>query len=171
MLHNHPELHIDANATLATARLVTGLTTDGNVIPIFGFFTYIARFDQIAVLRIAQIDVASARLTWAPRGQTRSNHRLDRDWDDADFLPDWDTVLRHTKVAHKACANFVFVGWDAAFTEDGPVLLEGNLNWCADDYQRLSGEPLGNTKFAQILEPRLRTLKLDPFSSRRVRSH
>ena len=42
-LSNHPELHIGANANLATARLVTGLSTDGDVIPIFGFFIYFAR--------------------------------------------------------------------------------------------------------------------------------
>jgi hypothetical protein len=31
------------------------------------------------------------------------------------------------------------------------MLLEGNVNWCADEYQRLEGKPLGHTKFADIL--------------------
>ena len=66
-----------------------------------------------------------------------------------------DTVLRYTKVAHQACSNFVFIGWDVAFTEHGPMLLEGNVNWNASDYQRLRGEPLGHTKFADILATRL----------------
>jgi hypothetical protein len=75
------------------------------------------------------------------------------------MLPDWDTVLRYTKTAHQACPNFVFVGWDAVFTEHGPMLLEGNVNWTASDYQRLRGEPLGHTKFADILATRLLDLE------------
>jgi hypothetical protein len=163
-LANHPGLGIGAHTYLATARLVTGLPTDGNVIPIFGSFTYFTRADgQILARRIALIDVASGRLTWAPRelaGAKRWLPKLDDNGsDDAVILPDWDTALRHTKVAHQACSNVVFVGWDVAFTEHGPVLLEGNANWCADEYQRLCGEPLGHTKFADILATRLRDLE------------
>jgi hypothetical protein len=73
------------------------------------------------------------------------------------MLPDWDAVLLHTKVAHKACANFVFVGWDVALTDRGPMLLEGNAGWSADEYQSLTGEPLGNNaRFIEILAAQLR---------------
>jgi hypothetical protein len=144
--------------------LVTGLSTDGNVIPIFGHF-YIFHFEtnnQIIARRVALIDVMSGRLAWAPReyaGHKRWNPGPDNDSDDIGILPEWDDVLRHTKVAHQACPNFAFVGWDAAFTEHGPVLLEGNANWSGSDYQRLSGEPLGSTKFAGVLSARLRGTK------------
>jgi hypothetical protein len=163
-LSNHPELRLGANAYLATARLVTGLSTDGTVIPIFGHI-YIFHFggtSQILSRRVALIDVASGRLSWAPRefsDEKRWSHRVDNNSDDVPMLPDWDTVLRLTKVAHQACPNIAFVGWDVAFTENGPTLLEGNVNWCADDYQRLRGEPLGYTKFADILATRLRHLE------------
>jgi Sugar-transfer associated ATP-grasp len=158
-LSNHPGLGVGGHTYLATARLVTGLPADGNVIPIFGSFTYFTRASgQTVGRRVALIDVASGRLTWAPRelaGVKRWIPQLDNGSDDTLMLPDWDTVLRHTKVAHQACRNFVFVGWDAVFTELGPMLLEGNLNWTAADYQRLRGEPLGYTKFADILASRL----------------
>jgi hypothetical protein len=157
-LYNHPELRTNANASLATARLVSGITTDNKVVPIFGFFSYIAWIDEMPELQVAHIDIESARLTWDPR---RSRFGLKHHSEYARLLPDWGAVLRLSETAHKACANFVFIGWDAAFTEDGPVLLEGNANWCADDYQRSSGQPLGHTKFAEILEARLRTLELD----------
>jgi hypothetical protein len=35
------------------------------------------------------------------------------------------------------------------------MLLEGNVNWNADEYQALSGEPLGRTKFAEVLKSHL----------------
>ena len=71
--------------------------------------------------------------------------------DDTFMLPDWDATLQHVKVAHRACSNFVFIGWDIGFTDHGPMLLEGNANWSADEYQSLTGKPLGHTKFAEIL--------------------
>ena len=46
-------------------------------------------------------------------GAKQSNDGLMMIRIDACTLPEWDTVLRHTKVAHQACSNFVFVGWDA----------------------------------------------------------
>jgi Sugar-transfer associated ATP-grasp len=164
-LSNHPEFRLGANAYLATARLVTGLSIDGDVIPIFGEIT-IFHFGENARLlarQIALIDLKSGRLTWAPREVVvgkRWIQRPDNNSDDIRVLPDWNAVLRHTKVAHQACPDFAFVGWDVAFTEHGPMLLEGNVNWCADDYQRLRGEPLGYTKFADILSTRLRDLTL-----------
>ena len=74
---------------------------------------------------------------------------------DACILPDWDAALRHVKAAHNACFNFVFIGWDVAFTPDGAMILEGNTNWSAGTYQTLRGEPLGLTKFADILATQL----------------
>ena len=63
--------------------------------------------------------------------------------------------MRYAKVAHSACTDFVFVGWDVAFTPDGPIILEGNENWDAATYQTLTGEPLGYTKFVEVLATRL----------------
>jgi hypothetical protein len=74
---------------------------------------------------------------------------------DACRLPDWDAALCHVKAAHKACSNFVFIGWDVAFTPDGATILEGNINWTAGTHQALRGEPLGLTKFADILATQL----------------
>ena len=156
-LSNHPQLPVIANANLATARLVTGLSTDGDVIPIFGFFIYFTQPDHIA--RVALIDVVKGRLTRASQDAMQLGHQLDIALDDVCTLPDWDNVLRHIKAAHQACSNFVFIGWDVAFTEQGPMLLEGNAHWAASEYQRLGGEPLGYTKFAEILATRLRGLE------------
>jgi len=159
-LLNHPVLCIGANANLATARVVTGLSPDGDVIPIFGFFIYFTRTDKIRERHLALIDMATGRLMPSYSETTPSNDSLDDGSDDTHMLPNWDAALRHTKVAHQACSNFVFVGWDAVFTEHGPMLLEGNTSWGAADYQRLRGEPLGHTRFAEILAPRLRDFEV-----------
>src|SRR5262249_24134414 len=76
---------------------------------------------------------------------------------DVSTLPDWDTALRHVKAAHSACFNIAFIGWDVAFTPGGAMILEGNTNWSAIYYQSLLGEPLGLTKFADILATHLKT--------------
>jgi hypothetical protein len=157
-LSNLPDLDVRENAELATVRLVTGLSADGQVVPIFGFFIDFSSSIG-AKTRVALIDVASGRLMSPPENRVRLAHQVDIGSGDASPLPDWDAALRHVKVAHESCYNFAFVGWDVAFTELGPVLLEGNAHWAASEYQRLSGEPLGHTMFANILATRLRELK------------
>jgi hypothetical protein len=168
-LSNHPDLRVETNRTLATARLVTGCSTD-DVVAIFGFI-YFGRSDRITAQHghVALIDIASGRLVPAhAQDGSNANTSNPKAADGSDnagvpqgqyptlILPDWHAALQHAKVAHRACRNIAFVGWDIAFTDQGPMLLEGNANWSADEYQSLSGEPLGHTEFATILAARLK---------------
>jgi Sugar-transfer associated ATP-grasp len=163
VLLNHSDLRMNPNEALATARLVTGVSSEGIVVPIFGFI-YFAQPNRITAQHglVALINVANGQLMSTPisgnSGGKRSNLQLDDCSDNAWMLPNWAAALRHAKVAHGACTNFVFVGWDIAFTGEGPMLLEGNANWSADEHQSLTGEPLGHRKFAEILEGRLKSL-------------
>jgi hypothetical protein len=164
VLSNHPDLRVEPNGALAMARLVTGRSPSGEVTPIFCFI-YFGLPGQItsASNHVTLIDVANGRVMPAPPqdapGMSMYRYRQFGSTDTCK-LPDWEAVLRHVKVAHQACSNFVFVGWDVAFTPRGPVVLEGNANWEAATYQTLRGEPLGCTKFADILAARL---KHEPF--------
>ena len=112
---------------------------------------------------VTLVDVASGRLMPAPAqdqdgpGMTKYKYRQ-FGLDDARTLPDWDAALRYVIMAHKACFNFVFIGWDVAFTPHGPMILEGNGNWDAAMYQMLRGEPLGCTKFVDILAASLNSI-------------
>jgi Sugar-transfer associated ATP-grasp len=162
LLSNHPDLCLESTAPLATARLVTGRSTDGDVIAIFSFL-YFSLFDRKSDQHWhveGLIDLASGRLLMSPPQQdgsgTRLIHRNRELGSDECRLPEWDAALRHAKLAHAACPNFAFIGWDVAFTDQGPMLLEGNVNWSPSTYQSLRGEPLGHTKFAAILETQLR---------------
>ena len=132
-LSNHPDLRVEPNEALATARLVTGRSIDGEVTPIFCYILF-GLADKITAHSncVTLIDVANGRLMPAPPqdspGVSIYQYRQFGS-NDACILPDWDAALRHVKAAHKACSNFVFIGWDVAFTPDGAMVLEGNVNW------------------------------------------
>jgi Sugar-transfer associated ATP-grasp len=159
-LSNHPQFGVDANSALATVRLVTGISLHGDVVPLFAFISFGHPKRIIAHGRVAVIDMPSGRLMTAPQNFPSGNGSdTDIESYHACTLPDWEALLRYTKIAHQACSNFVFIGWDAACTIEGPVLLEGNANWCADVYQSLCGKPLGHTPFANILAERFRDLE------------
>jgi hypothetical protein len=158
LLFNHPQLGVEPNAALATARLVTGLSKDGQVFPIFAFI-YFARSQRITAQHgyVALVNVANGRLMSSPSQDFFNENRARDRLDVSHILPDWDKALQNAKAAHRTCSNFVFIGWDIAFTGQGPVLLEGNANWNADEYQSLTGEPLGRTKFTEVLADALVT--------------
>jgi hypothetical protein len=158
-LSNHPAICSEPDEALATARLVTGRSNDGEVMPIFCFILFGLPAKITAhTNRVTLIDVANGRLMPAPPQDNPGMliyQYLRFGSKDACMLPDWDAALRYVKAAHKACSNFVFIGWDVAFTPDGATILEGNTNWTAVTHQSLRGEPLGLTKFATILETHL----------------
>jgi hypothetical protein len=160
-LRNDPVLDIPAGANLGTARLVTGLCNGSTVIPLFGSFTYFEGKNQNRYVTL--IDVANGQLLpplefFSP--SKRSTEFIN--FEERRILPRWNTVLQFTNTAHMACDDFVFIGWDVAFTEQGPMILEGNIDWAADDYQRISGKPLGLTMFSKILRLPLRAAAENP---------
>jgi hypothetical protein len=156
-LLNHPDLRLRADEALATVRIVTGISNKGIAIPIFGFI-YFPRVTRVTAQYgfVTLIDVTSGQLTSTPRSMiSGEQHPYVRPTGDPHvpwILPHWTAVFRYLQAAHLACSNYVFVGWDLAFTPSGPMLLEGNANWSADEYQCLAGRPLGFTEFVDILK-------------------
>ena len=156
VLSNHPDLRSGSNEALATARLVTGRSIHGEVTPIFCYILFGLPNEITAQSNCATlIDVANGQLIPRPPQDSPVYRYRQFGSNDACILSDWDAALRHVKAAHNACFNFVFIGWDVAFTPDGAMILEGNTNWSAGTYQTLRGEPLGLTKFAGVLETHL----------------
>jgi hypothetical protein len=60
-------------------------------------------------------------------------------------LPGWKAAVELACGAHNMLPQMPFVGWDVAFTQEGPMLIEGNTGFGADGPQLIQGRPLGET--------------------------
>jgi hypothetical protein len=157
-LSNHPDVCSESNEPLAPVRLVTGRSIRDEIIPIYSYIVFGEANDITAHSHcVTLIDVADGRFMPPQQEGFAPSIYEYRQFgpNDACKLSDWEIALRHVKAAHKACFNFVFIGWDVAFTPDGPTILEGNTNWSPAMYQTLRGEPLGFTEFAAVLATHL----------------
>ncbi len=81
----------------------------------------------------------SARRRWKMHAVGATTGELEMNGRRA-FLPDWEELVGVVAAAHDACPDILTVGWDIVITEDGPQLLEANLNWGAQAHQ-VGGRP------------------------------
>lgn len=65
-------------------------------------------------------------------------------------LPFWKETVALAIKAHACFSEFAFIGWDVAITDEGPMLLEANLPWCAEICQITHDYPLGLTRFTEL---------------------
>jgi hypothetical protein len=71
-------------------------------------------------------------------------------------LPDWAEAKALALRAHAdVFSDYVMVGWDIAFTPDGPVLIEGNGKPCIVVAQRATGRGIGETRFGALVRHHL----------------
>jgi hypothetical protein len=66
-------------------------------------------------------------------------------------LPYWQQMVDLALLAHERLGAPCFVGWDIAMTIMGPMVLEGNDKFGVDLAQMPQGQPLGETKYAEIV--------------------
>jgi hypothetical protein len=64
-------------------------------------------------------------------------------------LAEFPAALRLAIAAHRLFPKAVSVGWDIAITDEGPTLIEGNIAWCAEFMQQVTGVPLLATAFGE----------------------
>ena len=67
------------------------------------------------------------------------------------ILEGWPAVCDLAIEAHRAFRNHVIVGWDMAWTDDGPMVIEGNSNLEIAFPQRVHHLPFGEDRLGELL--------------------
>jgi hypothetical protein len=151
---------------LCTARIVTGLRP-GEAEPVFisGFVRFPfpgAVIDNLSAGGIGAgvLDPAGTMtpgFVWVGQTGTYHTHPVSGARIAGEILPHWPELVALALNAHRAAHGWTTVGWDVTYSEDGPLLIEANLNWAV-----LFHEPLTDTPFISILQslygPRLENL-------------
>ena len=66
-------------------------------------------------------------------------------------LPYWREARQLAESAHRAFSDYVIVGWDIAILADGAILVEGNSGPDLDIIQRVTRQPIGRLRTAELL--------------------
>jgi hypothetical protein len=145
MLLPHPSLAAISGDGVPTARIVTGRWPDGRVRiinalaqrPMDGSFVSQGSF-------FALIDLESGRIRDDARGQVAPVFylgTLDRGFVGR-ALPDWADASAHVLRGHRAFPEPVaLLGWDVAFTDEGPVVIETNVGLSFYQFQMAEARP------------------------------
>jgi len=162
-LVNHASIRDLSIGTLATIRMLTILAENHRPEATHAVFR-MAVGDNLVVDNFHAGGIASAidMKTGTLGRATDIGLRADRGWCDMHpdtggaisgrILPQWRETVICAERAHAAFAGRVFVGWDIAITDDGPILVEGNAAPDVDLIQRPYGSPLGNSRFGVLLD-------------------
>lgn len=154
-LKNHPAVADLSNGALATLRVLSGRWPDGKVELIAATFKMpIGKAGTSTSGLNSPVDLNSGTLGSACRYRALdSGHQFHPDSNGkiADrVLPDWDQVVALVASPHRLFDKHAFVGWDLAFTPEGPVFLEGNIGWDTVTVQKPQESPLGAGLFTEI---------------------
>ena len=158
-LTNHPDLEDFSNQGLVICRILSGKSKTNNV-EIIASTLHIpygnSHLSHDGL--IGKLDPQSGKIQTVRRAaltyQPVDNHPDTQKSFKTLILPDWNQAIEIIKKAHGQLAGYVFIGWDLAFTPEGPVLIEGNSSWNAEQHQEPSPRPtpLGDTVFKDVIE-------------------
>lgn len=154
-VRQHPALRELHAASANTARIITLLQLDGRV-QVLGAVLRIgvgsAEIDNTTGGGIAApIDIGTG--TCGPAISESTIRLLPRHPDtnrpiEGFVVPFWDRMKQVAIAAHQRLPFAQSLGWDVAFGDDGPVILEVNGSWYHNHIQ-MTGTSLWDTPFAQ----------------------
>lgn len=139
------------NIGLVVVRLVTGMV--GGAPKALYAMLQVPVQEKPIWFRMASIDVDSGKVLATP------TIGLSTAWDEERLamvpltgkaIPDWAEALNIAKSAHFLAADIPTVGWDVAFTEEGPVLLEGNIGWGIDIHELHLRKPALTDQLSEV---------------------
>jgi hypothetical protein len=64
-------------------------------------------------------------------------------------IEEFPDAVRLAISVHRLFPRAISVGWDIAITADGPTLIEGNVAWCPELMQQVTGVPLLATAYGE----------------------
>ena len=166
-LSNHRELRDLTQGALCTARIVVARPPVGRARIIgaaYRMATGNAAADNYAVGGIvAPIDLASGRLMRAIRRLDKVLSPIDHHPDtgaaiEGRVLPGWADAVALAERGLDLAPRLPTLGWDVAFTDDGPVFIEGNIAPNPGILQKPTGSPLSETSLPAVIEAHVRSL-------------
>ena len=166
-LRNHPELADLADQSLVTVRVLTCLDSKSRPVVTHAFLRILSKLepewrrkDEYGV----PIDLSSGRLgamcsDRLTSGARRfSHHPVTGQAVEGRVLESWPFIQALAQNAHRAFPHRIVVGWDIAMTDEGPVLLEGNINLDIMFPQRVHRQGIGRSALGPLLQHHLAVL-------------
>ena len=158
-LHQHAALRIFAPDTLCCTRIVTLTTLDGRVeiletaMKLQRESKGVDNVTQGSVSIAVEPETGMLGTGWCKHdsGDIRRRCLPGTDIEFTGFqLPMWQEALDLARSAAAAFPHAHTVGWDIAFTVDGPFIVEGNAAW--GDFQLECGEGLYKGSYREVLK-------------------
>jgi hypothetical protein len=156
-IQNHSRLKTLGGEPLCAARMVTGRQPESQARHLISSFRLSADGGVASNFSAggigAPIDSSTGRLGMGHYKEKIGEGELERHPSTkekiVDFqLPDWQDAVKLVERAHNTLSELHFVGWDVAFTESGPLILEGNTTFGAEVLQIPHRQPLELTGFS-----------------------
>jgi len=161
-LENHPEIADLATDALIVFRVVTCLDETGKPRVTHGLIRLMARFepswphgpdDEFG----GALDLATGEIRDLTGDAPQTSLRRFRDHPVTGQrvagrrVSGWKALAELAIEAHRLFADRVVIGWDMAWTPEGPVILEGNSNMDVAFIQRCYDTSLGRSPLAPLL--------------------
>ncbi len=161
VIRQHPDLERINPHSVNSVRIVTFLTRDDRVEIVAAMLrtssstSPVDNFSAGGV--VVGIDVATGRLKregliTTPRGRVMTRHPVTGTEFSGFQLPHWDELKKIVAQAQRVFHYIKSIGWDVAFTPQGPVIIEANQEWGTAGLQAANGgllTPKNRDLFAQ----------------------
>jgi hypothetical protein len=159
-LHNHPEIADLAQDSLLTFRVFTCLDREGTPRVTHAFMRIMGKLEpswNTIEEYGSKIDLETGRMN---RMCADRDLAPDAWWDihpktgaevTGRVLSGWPAVAALAVAGHREFSLWAVIGWDLAWTPDGPVLIEGNSDPDTHYLQRVHRQMLGQSPMAPYL--------------------
>jgi hypothetical protein len=162
LLRPHPEIATRCGPRLCTARIAVLIEKDGPTV-LHALFRVATGDNMVDNLRYGvlgnscgPVEVATGRVlrqdVWVDGREKTVTHHPDTGAPISDFLlPDWEAGLALCKRAALCFGGFRLQGWDLAFTDRGPMLVELNSPFDILGSQAILREGIRDVRVDRVL--------------------